>query len=95
MFIPLWLVMPRRADRVHRGGLACANLVVGVYNLIPGLPFDGGHVLKAFVWRLTGNMHRGTIVAAWGGRVAAVLVLFWPWLAARVLRPPDRTSPTT
>ena len=57
-----------------------ANLIVGVYNLIPGLPFDGGHVLKALVWKLTGNMHRGTIVAAWGGRVSAVLVLFWPWL---------------
>jgi Zn-dependent protease len=56
-------------------GLAGANLVVGVLNLVPGLPLDGGRVLRAFVWKLTGNMHRGTIVAGWGGRVTAVVVL--------------------
>ncbi len=61
-------------------GLAWANLIVGVFNLLPGLPFDGGHVLRALVWRVTGNMHRGTIVAAWGGRVMAALVLFSPFL---------------
>jgi len=61
------------------GGLAGANLLVGVLNLVPGLPLDGGRVLRALVWKATGNMHRGTIVAAWGGRVAAVLTLVgWP-----------------
>jgi Zn-dependent protease len=58
--------------------LAGANLIVGVLNLVPGLPLDGGRVLRALVWRITGNLHRGTIVAAWGGRVAAVLVLALP-----------------
>ena len=48
-------------------GLAGANLLVGVLNLVPGLPLDGGRVLKSLVWRLTGNVHRGTIVAGWGG----------------------------
>ncbi|MGB0101666.1 MAG: site-2 protease family protein [Nocardioides sp.] len=60
------------------GGLAGANLLVGVLNLVPGLPLDGGRVLKALVWRITGNVHRGTIVAGWGGRVAAAAVLCWP-----------------
>ena len=64
--------------------LAWANLVVGILNLVPGLPLDGGRVLRALVWGVTGNMHRGTIVAAWGGRVAAVLVLLLP-LALREL----------
>jgi Zn-dependent protease/CBS domain-containing protein len=62
-------------------GLAGANLLVGILNLVPGLPLDGGRVLKSLVWKLTGNVHRGTIVAAWGGRVAAVLVLAWPVVA--------------
>jgi Zn-dependent protease len=62
-------------------GLAGANLIVGVLNLVPGLPLDGGRVLKSLVWRITNNVHRGTIVAAWGGRVAAVVVLCWPLLA--------------
>lgn len=80
VFLPLWSIAPGGLLELTVRGLALANLVVGVYNLIPGLPFDGGHVLKALVWRLTGNMHRGTIVASWGGRVAAVAVLFWPAL---------------
>lgn len=60
------------------GGLAGANLILGALNLVPGLPLDGGRVLRAAVWRFGGSMHRGTIVAAWGGRIAALLVLAWP-----------------
>src|SRR6478735_4932146 len=52
-------------------GLAFTNLLVGVINLVPGLPLDGGRVLKAAVWQVTGDTHRGTIVAAWGGRITA------------------------
>jgi Zn-dependent protease len=59
-------------------GLIFANLLVGVLNLVPGLPLDGGRVLKSAVWGLTGNMHRGTVVAGWGGRATAVAVLVWP-----------------
>ena len=58
--------------------LAGSNLIVGVLNLVPGLPLDGGRVLRAVVWRATGNPHQGTIVAGWGGRVAALLVLAYP-----------------
>lgn len=72
------------------GGLAVANLIVGALNLVPGLPLDGGRVLKAAVWRLTRNMHRGTIVAGWGGRLFAVLALFWPVaLEAMTGEPPE------
>jgi Zn-dependent protease len=58
--------------------LAGSNLIVGVLNLVPGLPLDGGRVLRAAVWRATGNPHQGTIVAGWGGRIAALLVLAYP-----------------
>jgi Zn-dependent protease len=74
----LWAVAPDGLLKLAVGALAGMNLIVGVLNLIPGLPLDGGRVLKAAVWQVTGNMHRGTIVAGWGGRLAAVAVLAWP-----------------
>jgi Zn-dependent protease len=78
------LLVPAAPDGLTRmavQGLAGANLVVGILNLVPGLPLDGGRVLRAAVWRTTGNMHRGTIAAGWCGRVVAVAALLWPILA--------------
>lgn len=66
-------------------GLWVTNLFVGVLNLVPGLPLDGGRVLKAGVWGVTGNINRGSIVAGWAGRVLAVLVLFWPFIQGQIL----------
>ncbi len=74
----LWFVTPDGLLQLAVQALAGANLLVGVLNLVPGLPLDGGRVLKAGVWRLTGSAHRGTVVAAWGGRVTAVAALCWP-----------------
>lgn len=69
-------------------GLMVANLLVGALNLVPGLPLDGGRVLKSLVWGATGNVHRGTVVAGWGGRLAAGAVLAWPLVQSRVLDRP-------
>jgi len=60
--------------------LMVSNLLVGVFNLLPGLPLDGGRVLSAAVWRVTGRRHTGTVAAGWLGRVVAVLVLLLPFL---------------
>jgi Zn-dependent protease/CBS domain-containing protein len=76
----LWFVTPDGLLLMAVEGLAGANLLVGLINLVPGLPLDGGRVLKAAVWSASGNVHRGTLAAAWGGRVAAALVLLWPWV---------------
>ncbi|MGY2874766.1 Zn-dependent protease/CBS domain-containing protein [Marmoricola sp. URHA0025 HA25] len=75
------LALPDGLTRMALQGLALSNLVVGVLNLVPGLPLDGGRVLRAAVWQLAGNMHRGTIVAGWTGRAVALLALLWPVFA--------------
>lgn len=83
--IPLAMVTPDGLLQLALQGLAAANLLVGALNLVPGLPLDGGRVLKSVVWRATGNPHRGTIAAGWGGRVTAVLVLVWPFVMEQVI----------
>ena len=55
--------------------LVWSNLAVAVFNLLPGLPLDGGRVVRAGVWRVSGDKLTGTRAAAWGGRAVAVLVL--------------------
>ena len=42
-------------------------------------------MLKAAVWGITGDTHRGTIFAAWGGRLVALLALGYPFLTAKIL----------
>ncbi|MGA9100865.1 site-2 protease family protein [Aeromicrobium sp.] len=51
------------------------NILVAVFNMLPGLPLDGGRVFKAIVWQLTGHEETGTRVAAWIGRAAAVALI--------------------
>lgn len=55
--------------------VAEANLVVGVFNLLPGLPLDGGRVLQSVVWQVSGNRLRGAVVASWCGRGLALALL--------------------
>jgi Zn-dependent protease len=52
--------------------LAISNLVVAVFNALPGLPLDGGRALQALIWALTGDPHRGNRIAGWTGRLLAV-----------------------
>ncbi|MFC8796438.1 site-2 protease family protein [Promicromonospora sp. NPDC057138] len=54
-----------------------SNALVGAFNLLPGLPLDGGQILESLVWAVTGRRTTGTIAAGWVGRVVAVGVLVW------------------
>ena len=57
------------------GYLVYANVVLALFNSLPGIPMDGGRVLEAIVWRATGDRFRGLIVAAWAGRIIAIGVV--------------------
>jgi Zn-dependent protease len=48
--------------------LATVNLTLGAFNLIPGLPLDGGNILKAIIWKVTGNPYQGVKFASWVGQ---------------------------
>jgi len=55
--------------------VAASNGLVAAFNLLPGLPLDGGRVLRSAVWWVTGDPERSTTVAAWAGRGVALVVV--------------------
>lgn len=50
------------------------NVFMAIFNVLPGLPLDGGRMLQAAVWRVTGSRARGTRVAARAGMGVGVLL---------------------
>ena len=68
--------------------LAVTNILLGVFNLIPGFPLDGGRVLHSIVWRLTGNLRQATRVASLTGQFIAYLFILlgiWIFFAGSIL----------
>ena len=59
--------------------LMFANIIVGLFNLLPGLPLDGGRMLRAVIWLVTKKPNNATIAAAWTGRVLALGLLAVPF----------------
>ncbi|MFF8658450.1 site-2 protease family protein [Streptomyces huasconensis] len=69
------VVEPGTVPGVLLAGLMISNLIVAAFNLLPGLPLDGGRMLRAVVWKITGKPMSGTVAAAWVGRALAISVL--------------------
>jgi Zn-dependent protease len=74
------LQVPLRGSRSPLEGilfyLAVTNVLLGVFNLIPGYPLDGGRVLHSIIWKITGSMPQATRVATISGQVIAYLFIF-------------------
>lgn len=65
--------------------LAVLNLILALFNLIPGFPLDGGRVLRAVMWRVTHSFHRATVTAGVTGRFFGFLLIFYGvWRALTV-----------
>ncbi|MFB7208715.1 site-2 protease family protein [Streptomyces sp. NPDC056255] len=74
-YIGMMFVEPGTVPGVLLAGLMISNLLVAAFNLLPGLPLDGGRMLRAVVWKVTGKPMSGTVAAAWVGRALAVVTL--------------------
>jgi Zn-dependent protease/predicted transcriptional regulator len=86
------LELPFRGSRSPIGAilayLAVTNILLGIFNLIPGFPLDGGRVLRSIIWRITGNLRTATRVASIIGQVIAYLFILagiWLFFTSNIL----------
>lgn len=71
------------------GLLAYINLVLALFNLIPGLPLDGGNILKSIVWKITDNPYKGIIFASRVGQAFGWIAIASGFLPIFFSAPPN------
>ena len=57
--------------------LALMNIILGIFNLIPGFPLDGGRVLRSIIWKATGSFQTATNITTFVGQAFAYLIILW------------------
>lgn len=57
------------------GYLAWINLILAIFNLLPGFPLDGGRLFRSIVWKITGNLTKATRIASLGGKFLGYLII--------------------
>ncbi len=78
LFWTLGLLFPSASPATAVVGyLASANLLLGLFNIVPGFPLDGGRVLRSIVWAVTGDMVRATRIATYVGQAVAFVLIGW------------------
>lgn len=76
-----WLALtPHGATWLLVAQICVANLAVGVFNLLPGLPLDGGRMLRALMWAITGHRRFGTTAGVIGAVAVAFALVCWALL---------------
>lgn len=84
--VGFWFVSVLAGGRVEQvavlaGWLSSINLMLAVFNLVPGFPLDGGRIFRAILWHVTGNLAKATRIAAGSGQLVGYgLVLGGIWL---------------
>jgi Zn-dependent protease len=84
--VAFYLLSSRFAETSMIGNLAIlvcgANALLGLFNLLPGFPLDGGRIFRAIVWGITRDFSRATRAAGFTGKlVAYAMILFGAWRA--------------
>ncbi|HKQ80378.1 MAG TPA: site-2 protease family protein [Blastocatellia bacterium] len=77
VFGGVWLLSRGQAPVIGEVSqwLSAVNLILATFNLLPGIPLDGGRVLRGIVWSVMGDKDRATRVAAFAGRAIGFLMI--------------------